>query len=163
MVDPRAHVSALLKQYWWPRRPVPISDATLCWLPNRILFLTGLHFKSHAPRAHEFVAIHLERNGPRAIETLPYRVKHMASRTDREVAVSANSARLEALLDKLVAVQMDLDPICGTGGGRVPVLAARDAIAGACTILHSAIADVRNIIYQVDGLTDPADAVAAQD
>jgi hypothetical protein len=87
----------------------------------------------------------------------------MASRTNREVAVSANSVRLEALLDKLVAVQMDLDPICGAGGERVPVLAARDAIAGACTILHSAIADVRNIIYQVDGLTDPADAVAAQD
>jgi hypothetical protein len=74
---------------------------------------------------------------------------------NQEASVSANSERLELLLDKLVAVQMDLEPICGVGGDRVPLIAAREAIASACDILHSAIADVRNIIHQVDGLNDP--------
>ena len=87
----------------------------------------------------------------------------MASRTNLQVAVPATSTWLEAILDKLVAVQMDLEPVCGVGAERVPVVAARDAIASACAILHSAIADVRSIIHQVDGLTDPADAASAQD
>jgi hypothetical protein len=87
----------------------------------------------------------------------------MASRTNQDTAALTNPARLEALLDKLVAVQMDLDPICGVAGERAPVIASRDAIAAACSILHSAIADVRNIIYQVDGLNDPAVAHSAQE
>jgi len=81
----------------------------------------------------------------------------------QETVVSANSARLEALFDKLVAVQMDLDPVCGVGAEGVSVVAARDVIAGVCTILHSAIADVRHIIHQIDGLTDLPEVASVQD
>jgi hypothetical protein len=79
----------------------------------------------------------------------------MASRTSQEAGGSVKSVRLEALLDKLVAVRMDLEPVCSVSGeGAPPVVVTSDAIAGACTVLHSAIADLRNIIYQVDGSTD---------
>jgi len=38
-----------------------------------------------------------------------------------------------------------------------------DAIADACHVLRSAIADVRNIIHQADGLMDLPEAVPALD
>jgi hypothetical protein len=120
-------------------------------------------FQSYAPLAHALIVTRIEPDSSPATETMPHREKSMASRTNMEFAVPAYSTRLEGLLDKLVAVQMDLEPVCGVGAGRVPVVAAHDAIASACAILHSAIADVRSIIYQVDGLIDPADAASAQD
>jgi hypothetical protein len=66
----------------------------------------------------------------------------------------ANSARFEALLDKLVAIQMDLDPVCGVGKERLRVDATLESIAEACDVLRSAIADLRNIIGQLNGLSD---------
>jgi hypothetical protein len=72
----------------------------------------------------------------------------MANGVHKVTAGSVNSERLAALLDKLVAVDLDLSPICrGTEEG--PLVAAGDAIADACDILRSAIADLRNIIYQL--------------
>jgi len=67
---------------------------------------------------------------------------------------SVKAGRFEALLDKLVAVQMDLEPVCGMGAERAQIVASREAISEACHVLRSAIADVRNIIHQVDGLMD---------
>ena len=61
---------------------------------------------------------------------------------------SITSPRLEALLDKLVAVQLDLDPISRSGGRG----AESDKIANASKVLHSAIGDFREIIREVDGL-----------
>ena len=78
----------------------------------------------------------------------------MTSRLNQGAEGSTTSPRLEALLDKLVAVRMDLEPICGVGKERAPVVAPRDSIANACDLLNSAIADVRNIIGQVDGMSD---------
>src|ERR1700724_2246706 len=66
---------------------------------------------------------------------------------------AGNSSRLAALLDKLVAVDLDLAPICGEVADG-PLIVAADAIADACDVLRSAIADLRNIIHQVDGVTD---------
>jgi hypothetical protein len=77
----------------------------------------------------------------------------MAGRRKQVARGSVNSARFAALLDKLVAVDLDLEPICRIGLEALPVVAAADAIADACDVLRSAIADLRNIIYQVDGLT----------
>jgi hypothetical protein len=74
---------------------------------------------------------------------------------------SVNSGRFEALLDKLVAVEMDLEPVCGVAKERAQVVASVDAIADACDVLRSAIADVRNIVCQVNGLTERAEAVFA--
>lgn len=78
----------------------------------------------------------------------------MASRTDQGAGGSVNSARLEALLDKLVAVQMDLEQICSTSGERARIVASPEAIADACRVLNSAIVDLRNMIHQADGSTD---------
>ena len=85
----------------------------------------------------------------------------MAGRRKQEARGSVNSARFAALLDKLVAVDLDLEPICRVGLEALPVVAAA-AIADACDVLRSAIADLRNIIHQVDGLAYmPSEGVAA--
>jgi hypothetical protein len=83
----------------------------------------------------------------------------MESRLRQGRRSSVSSKQFRVLLDQLVAVQMDLEPICGLRSAKVPVVLARDVIATACDVLHSAIADVRNIIYQADVLMDlPQDA-----
>src|ERR1700693_6467633 len=87
----------------------------------------------------------------------------MLSRTNQGPRGSVNSGRLEALLDKLVAVQMDLEPVGGRGTERAQVVASLAAIADACSVLRSAIADVRSIIHQADGLMDLPEAVPALD
>ena len=87
----------------------------------------------------------------------------MASRMNQGPRGSVKSARFEALLDKLVAVQMDLDPVCGAGSESAQAVSSRDAIAEACHVLRSAIADVRNIIHQANGLMDLPEAVPALD
>jgi hypothetical protein len=68
---------------------------------------------------------------------------------------SVNSGRLAARLDKLVAVNLDLEPLCGTPTARPQVAVTPQAIAEACDILQSAIADLRNIVYQAEGLKAP--------
>jgi hypothetical protein len=87
----------------------------------------------------------------------------MVSRMNEGPRGSVKSGRFEALLDKLVAVQIDLEPVCGAGAERVQLVASVAAIADACSVLHSAIADVRNIIHQADGLMDLPEAVPALD
>jgi hypothetical protein len=62
------------------------------------------------------------------------------------LTISVNSSRLAALLDKLVAVDLDLAPIF-RGSDEGPLIVAADAIADACDILRSAIADLRKIIH----------------
>jgi hypothetical protein len=76
----------------------------------------------------------------------------MARRTKQATAGSDHSARLAILLDKLVAIDLDLKPI-RRGSDEGPLIMAADAIAEACDILRSAIEDLRNIIHEVDGLT----------
>ena len=77
----------------------------------------------------------------------------MANGPNQGAGGSFKSVRLESLLDKLVAIQMDLDPFCGTHAERPPI-ATPEALAGVCEVLYSAIADVRSMIHQVDGLKD---------
>jgi hypothetical protein len=83
----------------------------------------------------------------------------MESRTNQGPRGSLKPGRLEALLEKLVAVQMDLEPVCGAGMERAQVVASLESIADACEVLRSAIADVRGIIYSVNWLTDEPEAV----
>jgi hypothetical protein len=87
----------------------------------------------------------------------------MESRMNQGLRGSVNSGRFEVLLDKLVAVQMDLEPVCGVGTARAQVAASLAAIADACSVVRSAIADVRNIIHQADGLLHLPEAVPALD
>jgi hypothetical protein len=78
----------------------------------------------------------------------------MDSLNGREHPRSLDSERLEALLDKLVALRMDLDPVCVTSTALSQVVVPRELITAVCEILHSAVADVRSIIHQNDGLRD---------
>jgi hypothetical protein len=93
----------------------------------------------------------------------PLSEKAMLSRTNQGPRGSVKSGRFEALLDKLVAVQMDLEPVCGVSTERAQVVASLETIADACSVLRSAIADVRNIIHQADGLLELPEAVPAND
>jgi hypothetical protein len=72
-----------------------------------------------------------------------------------------NSARFEALLDKLVAVQIDLEPICANGRTATEIFGLAGTIADACKVLHSAIADLRSVIHQIDGLVEVTEKAAA--
>jgi hypothetical protein len=53
-----------------------------------------------------------------------------------------------------MAVQTDLEPACGLSAETAQVVATLDPIADACDTLRSVIADVRNIIYETNALTD---------
>ena len=77
--------------------------------------------------------------------------------------VPDTSGRLADLLDKLVAVRMDLSPACrGIVVGIPPrVSPTLETIAADCDILRSAIADIRNIIGQLDGMNDPPGSLPA--
>jgi len=75
----------------------------------------------------------------------------MESRSNQGPRGWVKSARFEALFDKLVAIQMDLEPVCGIGKRRTQVISPHIAIAEACDTLRSAIADLRSIIRQADG------------
>ena len=93
----------------------------------------------------------LKRGGPAAfIANVPFRSMAMASQTQQR-SKTPNSTVLAAVLDKLVAVHLDLDLLCGTSADRARATLTPKAIADACDILQSAIADLRNIIHQVDG------------
>jgi len=58
---------------------------------------------------------------------------------------------------------MDLEPVCGAGTEKAQLIASLAAIADACSVLRSAIADVRNIIHQANGLINLPEVVPASD
>jgi hypothetical protein len=90
-------------------------------------------------------------------------VQGMGNRTNQGSRGSSRSARFEALLDKLVALQTDLEPVCGTGRHGTHVIPPLVTIAEACDTLRSAIADVRSIIRQADGPPDVPEPMANAD
>ena len=80
----------------------------------------------------------------------------------KPLGVPDTSGRLADLLDKLVAVRMDLSPACrGIVDGIPRVSPTAETIAADCDILRSAIADIRNIIGQLDGMNDPPGSLPA--
>jgi hypothetical protein len=76
----------------------------------------------------------------------------MARRTKQAKAGAVNSARLAALLDNLVAVDLDLEALSRAHAARQTAVTPQ-AVAEARDILRSAIADLRNIISQIEALT----------
>jgi hypothetical protein len=64
--------------------------------------------------------------------------KSSKSRAERLGQIRA----VRGVLNKLMAVQTDLEPACGLGAETAQVVATPDAIADACDILRSVIADV---------------------
>src|ERR1700680_449592 len=118
------------------------------------------HCKLHLPFAIEWVD---SSHGAKTARAYLIGRVVMESRTNQGPRGSVKSGRFEALLDKLVAVQMDLEPVCGIGNARPGCVASLASIADACHVLRSAIADVRNIIHQADSLMDLPEAVPALD
>ena len=57
-----------------------------------------------------------------------------------------------ALIDKIVAVRLDLKPLCNPAGPPFPQEHVAVTITAACDILQSAIDDLRNIIQRLEDL-----------
>lgn len=86
----------------------------------------------------------------------------MTIATNQQPGISVTSGRLGALLDKLLAVDLDLEPISSANRESVPVVASAIAVTDAYDILHAAIADLRNCIHEVDGMMNLHDAASAK-
>ena len=57
-------------------------------------------------------------------------------------------------MDKIVAVQLDLKPLCRDGGPRTDPARIQTTLAAACAVLQLAIEDLRDVIYRLDGPTE---------
>ena len=55
------------------------------------------------------------------------------------------------MIDKLVAVQLDLKPLCDDTG-RIQEATAHTTIVEACDVLQSAIDDLKQVIFSLEGL-----------
>jgi hypothetical protein len=63
----------------------------------------------------------------------------------------ATSTELAGVLDRLVAIDLDLEPICRMGADPVQLAAAADSISSACETLRTAISTLRGIVHTMDG------------
>jgi len=75
----------------------------------------------------------------------------MSSQTPPERGMPVDRNRLEAMIDKLVAVQMDLKPLCENSGSELQGSKGR-TIAEACGVLQSAIDDLKKVILELEDL-----------
>ena len=73
----------------------------------------------------------------------------MASRT---LQVQRKQTReLADILDRLVSVDLDLEPICRVTTDPTELAVAADSIASARDTLRAAIRDLREIVHHIDG------------
>jgi len=56
------------------------------------------------------------------------------------------------MIDKLVAIQLDLKPLCDETGSRIQEATAHATIVEACEVLQSAIDDLKQVIFALEGL-----------
>ena len=56
------------------------------------------------------------------------------------------------MIDKLVAIQLDLKPLCDDTGSRIQEATAHATIVEACDVLQSAIDDLKQVIFSLEGL-----------
>jgi hypothetical protein len=73
----------------------------------------------------------------------------MESETDQGGERSADSMRLAAMLDKLVAIQLDLESIYKLSPSGA-LVTQTNAVAQAYSALRSAIIDLREIIQRIE-------------
>jgi hypothetical protein len=77
----------------------------------------------------------------------------MPSQPPPEQLIPVDRSRLGAMIDKLVAVQMDLKPLCGNSGSKFQEAKAQTAISEACGVLQSAIDDLKQVIFRLEGFS----------
>ncbi len=75
----------------------------------------------------------------------------MQDLTYRAFGDSSNTKQLEVVLDKLVALRMDLETVCAVSTVRPTAPFSQEAATEAYEIVRSAVVDVRRIIRQCDG------------
>ena len=80
----------------------------------------------------------------------------MPNQPPPEQWMPVDRSRLAAMIDKLVAVQMDLKPLCGNPGSKFQEAQAQSAIAEACKVLQSAIDDLKQVIFRLEGFSGMA-------
>jgi hypothetical protein len=76
----------------------------------------------------------------------------MPEQSGQNVWTPIDRSQLTALVDKLVAVQLDLKPLCSLSGTLGPPEKVETTIATACDILQSAIGDLRDVIQRLEDL-----------
>lgn len=76
----------------------------------------------------------------------------MSNQTQSEHAMPGQRSRLATMIDNLVAVQMDLKPLCADKGDIVAHGASRTAITEACEVLQSAIDELKQVIFELEGI-----------
>jgi hypothetical protein len=78
------------------------------------------------------------------------------SQQQTEQTMPFDRHRLTAMIDKLVAVQMDLKPLCDDKGNAIRDPEDRATITEACSVLQSAIDDLKQVIFNLDGFKGTA-------
>ena len=76
----------------------------------------------------------------------------MPSQPRPEQWMAVDRHRLTSMIDKLVAVQLDLKPLCDDAGSRIQEATAHTTIVEACDVLQSAIDDLKQVIFSLEGL-----------
>ncbi len=77
----------------------------------------------------------------------------MREQPGQKLWTPVDRSQLTALIDKIVAVQLDLKPLCHPAGGKRPLRQPPETtIAVACDILQSAIEDLRQVIQRLENL-----------
>lgn len=75
----------------------------------------------------------------------------MSSQPPPEHWTPVDHSQLAALIDKLVAVQLDLKPLCDDAGSKIQGVTAQTVVAGACEVVQSAIDDLKQVIFRLEG------------
>ena len=76
----------------------------------------------------------------------------MPSQTQPEQWMAVDRRRLTSMIDKLVAVRLDLKPLCDDTGSKIQEATAHITIVEACEVLQSAIDDLKQVIFSLEGL-----------
>ena len=76
----------------------------------------------------------------------------MPSQPQPEQWMAVDRYRLTSMIDKLVAIQLDLKPLCDDTGSRIQEATAHATIVEACEVLQSAIDDLKQVIFTLEGL-----------
>jgi hypothetical protein len=77
----------------------------------------------------------------------------MLSQPPPEQSTPVDHRRLAVMIDKLVAVQLDLKPLCDDAGSKVQETKVQTVIAEACEVLQSAIDDLKQMIFRLEGFS----------
>ncbi len=73
----------------------------------------------------------------------------MTSQPRSEKGMAIDRRRFAAMIDQLVAVQMDLKPLRGNADGAL-VGGQNQAVTEACAVLQSAIDDLKQVIFELE-------------